>query len=49
MRHVRDQMIICPPLCITKDEVDTLIERAVKSLDQTHADLKAQGLMTPKA
>lgn len=49
MRHVRDQMIICPPLCITKDEVDTLIERAVKSLDQTHADLKDKGLMTPKS
>jgi len=46
MRHVRDSMIISPPLVITRDEIDTLISRAVKSLDQTLAKAKAEGLMT---
>ncbi|SLN37744.1 Omega-amino acid--pyruvate aminotransferase [Pseudoruegeria aquimaris] len=45
MRHVGDRMIIAPPLILQKSDVDTLIERAVKSLDQTHAKLKAEGLM----
>ncbi|MCT8161400.1 aspartate aminotransferase family protein [Pseudoruegeria sp. SHC-113] len=45
MRHVGDRMIISPPLILQKSDVDTLIERAVKSLDQTHAKLKAEGLM----
>ena len=45
MRHVGDRMVISPPLVITKDEVDTLVERAWAALDKTHADLKAQGLM----
>ncbi|MCA8869330.1 MAG: aspartate aminotransferase family protein [Rhodobacteraceae bacterium] len=45
MRHVGDSMIISPPLVITHAQIDTLIERAVKSLDQTHARLKAEGLM----
>jgi len=43
---VRDSMIISPPLVITRDEIDTLISRAVKSLDQTLAKAKAEGLMT---
>lgn len=45
MRHVGDKMIIAPPLVISKAEIDLLIERAHKALDQTLADLKAQGLM----
>ena len=45
MRHVGDRMIISPPLVITPDEIDTLIERAWASLDQTHATLKQDGLM----
>ncbi len=47
MRHVRDSMIISPPLVITKDEIDSLIDRASRALDQTEARLKAEGLMTP--
>jgi putrescine aminotransferase len=38
-------MIISPPLVITKAEIDTLIERATKSLDETYAGLKAKGLV----
>ena len=45
MRHVGDRMIICPPLVITKDEVDLLIARARKSLDETLEKATAEGLM----
>ncbi len=45
MRHVGDRMIISPPLVISKDEIDTLIERAWQSLDEAHAKLKDEGLM----
>ena len=45
MRHVGDRMIISPPLVITTDEIDILIERAWKSLDECHAGLKADGMM----
>ncbi|MDO6586215.1 aspartate aminotransferase family protein [Salipiger sp. 1_MG-2023] len=45
MRHVGDRMIISPPLILSKDEIDTLIERAWTSLDECHARLKAEGLM----
>ncbi|MEO0691817.1 MAG: aspartate aminotransferase family protein [Pseudomonadota bacterium] len=47
MRHVGDRMIISPPLVITPDQIDTLIERAVKSLDETYAILKRDGLLVP--
>jgi putrescine aminotransferase len=45
MRHVGDRMIIAPPLVITPAEIDILMERAVQSLDETLAELKADGLM----
>ncbi|MCL4139173.1 UNVERIFIED_CONTAM: hypothetical protein GTU68_013483 [Idotea baltica] len=45
MRHVGDRMIISPPLVLTTSDVDVLIERAVKSLDQTLAKATADGLM----
>lgn len=45
IRHVGDAMIISPPLTITKDEVDLLIERTVKALDETHALLKADDMV----
>ena len=44
MRHVGDRMIIAPPLVITKDEVDELILRARKSLDEAHEKVVAEGL-----
>ncbi|MBO9464278.1 aspartate aminotransferase family protein [Tropicibacter sp. R15_0] len=45
MRHVYDRMIISPPLVISKEEIDILIERARQSLDETHAILQEKGLM----
>ena len=45
MRHVGDRMIIAPPLIISKSEIDTLIERAWKALDETYAGLKDDGLL----
>ena len=44
MRHVGDRMIIAPPLVITPSEIDVLIERAKKSLDEGYAAIKAEGL-----
>jgi putrescine aminotransferase len=35
MRAVGDSMIISPPLICTHAEIDTLIERATRALDQT--------------
>jgi putrescine aminotransferase len=48
MRHVGDRMIISPPLIITPAEIDILIERAWKSLDEAYAVIKAEGLFTPR-
>ena len=45
MRHVGDRMIISPPLVITDDEIDTLVERAWKALDLTHEKLVKEGKM----
>ena len=44
MRHVGDRMIIAPPLLLSKSDVDVLIERAVKALDLTLAEIKEKGL-----
>ena len=44
MRHVGDRMVVSPPLVITRAEVDTLIERARRALDEAMAEVKAQGL-----
>ena len=45
MRHVGDRMIIAPPLVIKPEEIDILIKRAVKSLDEGLAALKSQDLL----
>ena len=45
MRHVGDRMIISPPLVISRDEIDTLAERAWKTFDQLHVRLKDEGLL----
>ncbi|KIC14582.1 aspartate aminotransferase family protein [Leisingera sp. ANG-Vp] len=45
MRHVGDRMIISPPLVITPEQIDVLIERAAKSLDECYSELKAQDLL----
>ena len=44
MRHVGDRMIIAPPLVITPDEIDVLITRARKSLDEAYKIVKDEGL-----
>lgn len=45
MRHVGDRMIISPPLVMTTEEIDLLIERATKSLDECYATLQEQDLL----
>ncbi|MEO1640804.1 MAG: aspartate aminotransferase family protein [Pseudomonadota bacterium] len=45
MRSVGDRMIISPPLTISKDEIDILLARATKSLDEAHAHLVAHDMM----
>ncbi len=45
MRHVGDRMIISPPLILTTDEIDTLIARVARSLDETLAILKERDMM----
>jgi len=40
-----DTMIISPPLVITTQEIDLLVERAELALDKTYADLKAKGIV----
>jgi putrescine aminotransferase len=44
MRHVGDRMIISPPLIISNDEIDLLIGRARKSLDEAMDLIKEKGL-----
>ena len=36
MRAVGGTMIISPPLILTREQVDELIEKALKTLDETH-------------
>ena len=43
MRAVRDSMILSPPLVISKAEIDELIVRAKKTLDDAHSELKRLG------
>ena len=44
MRHVGDRMVISPPLIISNDEIEILISRVIKSLDQTLSHIKSSGL-----
>jgi putrescine aminotransferase len=44
MRAVGDRMIIAPPLVITPAEIDVLMERAKKSLDEAYKVVKDEGL-----
>ena len=49
MRHVGDRMIIAPPLVITPAEIDELIARARKSLDEAYENVKAAGLLVARS
>ncbi len=46
MRAVGDRMIICPPLVVDKSDIDVLIDRVARSLDETYAKLKDENMMT---
>ena len=45
MRHVGDRMIISPPLVIKPEEIDVLVSRARKALDECYTALKEQDLL----
>ncbi|MEP3329529.1 aspartate aminotransferase family protein [Sedimentitalea sp.] len=45
MRHVGDRMVMSPPLVIQKDEIDTMIDRATRALDECYTEIKKQGLL----
>jgi len=45
MRHVYDRMIISPPLVITPDQIDMLMDRATTALDEAYAKMKAEGML----
>lgn len=47
MRHVGDKLIIAPPLVISDSEIDELVDKAGKVLDQTLKAATEQGLMVP--
>ena len=49
MRHVGDRMIISPPLVIQPSEIDTLVTRARRALDECHDHLKEHGLLKAAA
>ncbi len=38
-------MIIAPPLVMTTSDIDTMMDRAVQSLDEAYAAVKEAGLM----
>ena len=46
MRHVWDRMVISPPLVITPEEIDILIDRVTTALDEAHAQMRAEGMLT---
>ncbi len=45
MRHVGDRMIISPPLILQPADIDQLIDRATRALDEAFALAKAEGLV----
>jgi putrescine aminotransferase len=38
-------MVVSPPLIITEDDVDVLVTRARKALDETYQIVKDEGLL----
>ncbi|MDY0329188.1 MAG: aspartate aminotransferase family protein [Thiomonas sp.] len=45
MRAVEERMIIAPPLVMSHDDIDEMIRRIRRSLDDTLSGLRAQGLV----
>jgi putrescine aminotransferase len=44
MRAVRDTMVFSPPLVISEAEIEVLVERAVRSIEQTYEKVKEEVL-----
>ncbi|MDG4648907.1 aspartate aminotransferase family protein [Roseibacterium sp. SDUM158017] len=44
MRAVGDRMVVAPPLILSREEADLLVERATQALDRTQADMARSGL-----
>jgi putrescine aminotransferase len=42
MRACWDTMVLAPPLVISRQEIDRLVQLARVSLDATHADVKGE-------
>jgi putrescine aminotransferase len=42
MRAVRDTMVFSPPLTISEQEIDMLVDRAARAIDQTYECVKAE-------
>jgi len=47
MRHVLDRMVIAPPLVISPDDIDLLVARARRALEETLQEATRRGLMVP--
>ena len=45
MRHVGDRMIVSPPLVMKEEDIDILVERAGKALDETYQIIKDKDLL----
>jgi putrescine aminotransferase len=45
MRAVGDRMVVAPPLVLSREEADALIERATRALDRTEADMRKAGYL----
>ena len=45
MRAVGDRMVVSPPLILSHEEADMLVERARIALDRTEADARSLGLI----
>lgn len=44
MRNVGDRMVISPPLVLTDSDIDTLVDRAEKAIDETYDIARKDGL-----
>lgn len=45
MRSVVDRMVISPPLVINKSEIDELVDKAARTLDETDGMLRSDGVL----
>jgi putrescine aminotransferase len=41
VRGIRDSLVMCPPLIVSHDQIDFMIDTIEKSLDQSTAALRA--------